>query len=135
MGRKHKLDEVLSALTKKGCVITSATPVTKRVKDFIMPNQDTIDKEFAKYLNEVGAEKIVRAINVVGTTGAAMVHYLSFQQSRPELFKAKEVSRTITIQDAYCVNVLPANGLGNKSWGKIDYLCNYCGYRVVRIKL
>ena len=29
MARKHKLEEVLSALKAKGCVITLATPITK----------------------------------------------------------------------------------------------------------
>jgi hypothetical protein len=25
------------------------------------------------------------------------------------------------------------NDLGNKSWGKIDYLCNHCGYILFRV--
>lgn len=24
--------------------------------------------------------------------------------------------------------------LGNKSWGKIDFLTNYCGYSIVKVK-
>jgi hypothetical protein len=99
MGRKHNVDEVLRSLTKKGCIITGAQPITKQVTITLNPDKEKIEQGYKAYLKSMAA-----------------------------LFEYKNVPKTIVVQAAYTINLENAKDLGNKSWGKIDFLVNYNGY-------
>ena len=54
-----------------------------------------------------------------------------FKNSHQHLFGMRKVNETITIQEPFTINVDGVVGLGNKSWGKIDFLTNYHGFKLI----
>lgn len=130
MGRKHKLDEVLNALTAKGCVITGSNPITKQVNKHIMPSKEAIKVAFDKWVAKQPADNMAETMFSI----LSGKYPDKFASEHHELFSPKTLKVSVTIQEPYCINVNPAgNSLGNGSWGKIDYLCKVHGYRVVRL--
>ena len=106
MGRKHSKEEVLKALTAKGCIITNDKPITKKVDKSI----PIVEKKVVT--DDTGNKQII------------------------EVIKTKQITINEIVQEPYCINVTPAhNNLGNGSWGKIDYLVGVHNYRVVRIAM
>lgn len=44
------------------------------------------------------------------------------------------LSKVVKINPATKTIVLPTNAIiGNKRWGRIDYLCHYCGYHLAKV--
>lgn len=103
MGRKHSLEEVLSALKDKGCVITGIQPITKRVEKQIPVTEK-------KVVTDNDGKKVI-----------------------VESVKQKSITVTEIIQEPYCVNITPGEQLGNRSLGKLDYLVKVHNYRIVRL--
>jgi hypothetical protein len=105
--------QAISALTKKGVIITTDNPLTKRETTY----ESISMKEVQKAAENVGLtqEKINelrmqgKLLNALGIT-------------------PKKVMRDLTVQQPNTVNVGAASGLGNGSWGKIDFLVNHCGF-------
>ena len=134
MARKHKEDEVLRALRQKGCTITEAQPIEKQVKDTIVPSESNLKAEYEKYL-ALRQKHVKFDVETIGVENAHSKWFDKFKRSNPELFVTKTETRTITLQAPYTVNINGANELGNKSWGKIDFLCNYKGFTQVNYPL
>lgn len=44
------------------------------------------------------------------------------------------VPKEIEVQNSHTVNVEKARGLGNRSWGKIDFLKKYHHYSLINLK-
>ena len=72
-----------------------------------------------KQHNEEEVLKALRAKNDVKISGKTVLVL------KDKVFNTK----TKEIED----NPFKKNDLGNSSWGKIDYLCNYCNYNLNRV--
>lgn len=134
MLRKNKnyiVDEVINALSKKGCVITTMFPITKSVKDIIVPNDTLITERYGEYVLK-NQRTISLSVNLLGIEAANFVAFNAFKEKNPQLFAVKEIRRTVVVQPEYTVNVSGAHELGNKSWGKIDFLRNYQGFKLMK---
>jgi hypothetical protein len=131
-GRKHRsVEEVAKQLEKKGCRITHKTPITT-VKTFNeRPNKSLIQENYKVFISE-NRRKSKNLTIKLGVDKANNIMFGEFRKVRPDLFRSNRVQQEVTIQPAYCVNVTQAKGLGNKSWGKIDFLVNHNGYSIKR---
>lgn len=134
MARKHKEDEVLRALRQKGCTITEGQPIEKQVKDTIVPDEAKIQAEYEKYLT-LRQKQVKFDVETIGAENAHSKWFNKFKSGNADLFQTKSEVRTIVLQAPFTVNVCGANDLGNKSWGKIDFLCNYRGFTQVNYPL
>ena len=45
----------------------------------------------------------------------------------------RKPSVQVTLADKLIEVVKESPDVGNSTWGKIDYLCNYCGYRYIMV--
>ena len=124
MGRKHSnMEEVFRQLTRKGVIIaqdekTSTIMVTKK------PNQRLIDQKRKEFFKTFTAEELT----VRGVESAE----IQFREKYAKLFQVHQVPQTIVIMPAKSLDLSKADGLGNKSWGRIDYLCNHCSYVIYK---
>jgi len=133
MGRKHVLEEVLRSLaSKKNCNITGANPITVRVTDTIFPDKKAIDIKYQEYLLGVNVDEATLLASKIGVDAANKHYYNEFASKNNKLFGAKDITRVVVKQPAYCVNIKDARELGNGSWGKIDFLVNHCGYTLMK---
>ena len=118
MARKHKLEEVLSALKAKGCVITLATPITKNVKVLDMPDHETASKMYLNWLK----------LNNRTHNEATFDEWASNPKTI-KILSPRERNVTVVVQEPYTVN-WEGCVLGNGSWGKVDYLVKAHGFRL-----
>ena len=130
MARKHKVDEVLKALTLKGCTITTSEPITKQVERFVHPDISKIQAEYDRFIE--GKRGVVNYDLKKMSEDEVNEKWANiFKNSNQQLFTSRKVNETIIIQAPYTINVDGVVGLGNKSWGKIDFLTNYHGFTVI----
>ena len=133
MSRKnYKVDEVIRSLTsKKGCVITTEQPITREIEVPQHPNKALIEVNYKAFL-EGRIPETQELLHSLGEEGAHEILFKKFTIQNPGLFTTKMVKKTITVQPPFTVNIQHANLLGNGSWGKIDFLTNYCGFTVMK---
>ena len=131
-GRKHRVDEVIKQLERKGCNITGSVAITKRFKTTERASKSQVEDKYELYLKAVGEKNIAIKTMELGRVKAHDLYFNRFKSKNKSLFEGKEVWVENVIQPAYCVNIKQARDLGNKSWGKIDFLVNHNGYSVQR---
>lgn len=129
--KDYKVDEVIRALTKKGCVITLDQPITRTIDDVEYTSKGEIEDKFTDFLLK-NTEQVVADTLSLGTEKANQKWFDSFKKKNKSLFTPKSVRRTITVQSPYVVNIEHAFELGNGSWGKIDFLTNHQGFSVMK---
>jgi len=135
LGRKHKsVDEVIKQLEKKGCLITTDQAITKRVTDYKLPSETFIKDKYEKYLKGVNRKELEKDTYLLGIDAANEKYFSEFKEKNSDLFRATPVQRTIVIQAEYTINLESATNIGNKSWGKIDFLVNHNGFIVINQK-
>ena len=111
--KNYNTTQVINSLTKKGVIVTTDKPLTKRETTY----------------ESISMKEVQKAAEDVGLT-SEKIHELRMQG---KLLNAlgitpKKIMRDLIVQQANTVNVGSASNLGNGSWGKIDFLVNYCGF-------
>ena len=119
MARKqHSMEEVLSALKAKGCVITLSTPITRTEKVLDVPTEEDAEKLYQNYLR----------LNNLSHHTDTLVAWASNPKTQ-KILAPRERNVIVVVQPAYTINWAGCI-LGNGSWGKIDYLCKVHGFKL-----
>lgn len=111
--KNYTVAGVISALSKKGVIITQEKGLTKRETTYEAISMAEVNKT-AKSIGL--SEKEIVVLKMKGTLLTTLG------------IKPKKVMRDLTVQQPMTVNVGNASDLGNGSWGKIEFLTNYCGF-------
>ena len=127
---KFKVDEVIRALTAKGCTITMDMPITKRVNDVEYLPQEQISEMYDKFMQRQDNVEVMKDVVLMGAPSAHAKWLSIFQQKNSRTLAPRQIKRDVTIQAPYTINVSEGHELGNGSWGKIDFLVNYHDFRV-----
>ena len=131
MSRKnYKIDEVIRALTAKGCVITMDMPITKRVNDTEYLPQEEIQSMYDKFMERQDKVEVHKDVVLMGPEATNAKWLSIFKQKNSRTLAPRQIKRDIIVQAPYTINVSEGFELGNGSWGKIDFLTNYHDFRV-----
>lgn len=114
---KHTIQGAIRSLTKKGCIITEETPLTRRETRYA----EITEAQIKKRAKEIGLS--TKEIEELSKIGKLMIT-LGITPER--------IPVDVVVQEPFTVNIGTAEGLGNKSWGKIDFLKNYANFKVVK---
>ena len=126
MARKdYRVDEVVRALTNKGCTITLDIPITKQVTDVEYTSRDVIGEKYDNFLKEQDQVKLISNVASEGEDKTNEKYFKLFKKRNRRLFEGRGVRRDIVVQAPYTINIHNAHELGNGSWGKIDFLTNH----------
>lgn len=118
--KNYNIEIVERDLSKKGVIISHSIPVTQKATRY----KDISEKKVKERIAELGLKpEIFFKLQLEGKL-------LTTLGITPE-----RITVTEEVQPAFCVNIGNANNLGNKSWGKIDFLINHKGYRLIRARL
>lgn len=129
--KNYRVDEVVRALSKKGCVITLENPITKTVNDLEYKTHDEIEKKFGEWLGTQNKVKQTADVFLMGEKSATDKWFNLFKKSHRKFLEPKSVRREMIIQQPYTVNIYDGVELGNGSWGKIDYLVNHQDFKLI----
>lgn len=136
MARKnYKVDEVVRQLSQKGCVITLDKPITKTINDVEYPSKEEVQQKYDDFLKQQNSVEMMKDLVLMGSELTTEKWKNIFIQRNQKFLSPKQIRREITVQSPYVVNISEAFELGNKSWGKIDFLVNYNGFTVSREKI
>lgn len=136
MARKnYKVDEVVRQLSQKGCVITLDKPITKTINDVEYPSKEEVQQKYDDFLKQQNSVEMMKDLVLMGSELTTEKWKNIFIQRNQKFLSPKQIRREITVQAPYVVNISEAFELGNKSWGKIDFLVNYNGFTVSKEKI
>lgn len=136
MARKnYKVDEVVRQLSQKGCVITLDKPITKTINDVEYPSKEEVQQKYDDFLKQQNSVEMMKDLVLMGSELTTEKWKNIFIQRNQKFLSPKQIRREITVQSPYVVNISEAFELGNKSWGKIDFLVNYNGFTVSKEKI
>ena len=136
MARKnYKVDEVVRQLSQKGCVVTLDKPITKTINDVEYPSKEEVQQKYDDFLKQQNSVEMMKDLVLMGSELTTEKWKNIFIQRNQKFLSPKQIRREITVQAPYVVNISEAFELGNKSWGKIDFLVNYNGFTVSREKI
>lgn len=128
--KNYKVDEVIRALSSKGCVITKDSPITKTVNDVEYPSQDEVLGRYEKFLKRQNSVDVMKDVVLMGEELAREKWYVIFREKNQKFLSPRHIKREITVVPPNTINISEAYELGNGSWGKIDFLTNYCHFTV-----
>ena len=136
MARKnYKVDEVVRQLSQKGCVITLDKPITKTINDVEYPSKEEVQQKYDDFLKQQNSVEMMKDLVLMGSELTTEKWKNIFIQRNQKFLSPKQIRREITVQAPYVVNISESFELGNKSWGKIDFLVNYNGFTVSKEKI
>jgi len=130
MARKHNVDEVIKALTKKGIIITTDFPITKRVTKLVLPDKKVIETNYKRFLKD-RIKEVARVNESLGEKHTNDYYFKLFKSKSPECFLPKKILKTVVVQEPFTINTSNSRNVGNKSWGKIDFLVNYNEFTLI----
>ena len=133
--KNYKVDEVVRQLSQKGCVITLDKPITKTINDVEYPSKEEVQQKYDDFLKQQNSVEMMKDLVLMGSELTTEKWKNIFIQRNQKFLSPKQIRREIAVQAPYVVNISEAFELGNKSWGKIDFLVNYNGFTVSREKI
>ena len=133
--KNYKVDEVVRQLSQKGCVITLDKPITKTINDVEYPSKEEVQQKYDDFLKQQNSVEMMKDLVLMGSELTTEKWKNIFIQRNQKFLSPKQIRREIAVQAPYVINISEAFELGNKSWGKIDFLVNYNGFTVSKEKI
>lgn len=114
--KNYTIEQVIVALRKKNITITLEEPIIKKESSFESIRIEEVNKK----ASEKGLTREQTAL-------------LALQGKLLETLEItpKRILTEVIVQDPYTVNISTGHDMGNKTWGKIDFLVNFNGFKLV----